>query len=173
MVCSQHLAWIELSVSCLPSLQLTLPEGTWPRFGHTLTACRMCLGRIHVTEFGGSPKFEYHLGKSDDAHLKLAETTVMEFGEYNTHCTIHCIVCSLMWVQHTGFSRNVLGVGVLLWGDKTNTAHTVHYTVYCMLTDTLYTYHSSRESHCDLNKTIIDVCTDHTCMYKQWNTDRN
>ena len=38
-------------------------------------------GRIHATAFGGSPKYEYHLGKSEDAHLMLAETTVMEFGE--------------------------------------------------------------------------------------------
>ena len=69
------------SVSCLLSPQLTLPEGTQVRFGHTLTACRMCPGRVHAIAFGGSPKWEYHLGKAEDAHLKLTETTVMEFGK--------------------------------------------------------------------------------------------
>ena len=69
------------SVSCLPSLQLTLPEGTQARFGHTLTACRMCPDRINTTTFGGCPKFVF----GDDAKQKLSETTVMEFGEYNTH----------------------------------------------------------------------------------------
>ena len=113
MVCSQHLAWIELSVSCLPSPQLTLPDGTQPCFSHTLTASRVCPGRIHATKFGGSPKWEYHLGKSDDAHLKLAETTVMEFGEYNTHCTLHCIVCSLTHCTH------IIAVGtVSLWLEQ-------------------------------------------------------
>ena len=66
-------------VSCLPSPQLTLPEGTPPRWGHTLTACRMCPGRVHATTFGGCPDYVY--GQPDDAQPKLAETTVMEFGE--------------------------------------------------------------------------------------------
>ena len=68
-----------LPVTCLPSPQLTLPEGTQPRWGHTLTACRMCPGRIHATTFGGCPKYEREI--SGDDHQKLAETTVMEFGK--------------------------------------------------------------------------------------------
>ena len=68
-----------LPVTCLPSPQLTLPEGTQPRWGHTLTACSVCPGRIHTTTFGGIP--EGQVGKPDDAKVKLAETTVMEFGE--------------------------------------------------------------------------------------------
>ena len=40
----------------------------------------MCLARVHATTFGGSPKFVFR----DDAKQKLAETTVKEFGEYNT-----------------------------------------------------------------------------------------
>ena len=62
---------------CLPSPQLTLPESTQARFGHTLTACRMCPGRVNATTFGGCPKFVF----GDDAKQKLAETTVMEFGK--------------------------------------------------------------------------------------------
>ena len=66
-------------VTCPPSPQLTLPEGTQPRWGHTLTACSVCPGRVHATTFGGVP--EGQVGKSADAKQKLAETTVMEFGE--------------------------------------------------------------------------------------------
>ena len=69
-----------ISTCHLPSLtQLTLPEGTQPRWGHTLTACSVCPGRVHATTFGGVP--EGQLEKSDDAKQKLAETTVMEFGK--------------------------------------------------------------------------------------------
>ena len=66
-------------VSCLPSSQLTLPEGTQARCGHTLTACRMCPGRIHATTFGGCPNYVF--GQPDYAQPKIAETLVMEFGE--------------------------------------------------------------------------------------------
>ena len=66
-------------VSCLPSPQLTLPEGTQAHCGHTITACRMCSGRVHATTFGGCPNLL--LGQLDDAQPKIAETTVMEFGE--------------------------------------------------------------------------------------------
>ena len=68
-----------LPVTCLPSPQLTLPEGTQPRWGHTLTACSVYPGRIHTTTFGGIPEGQF--GKPTDAKERLAETTVMEFGE--------------------------------------------------------------------------------------------
>ena len=69
-----------LSTCHLPSLtQLTFPEGTQPRWGHTLTAYRVCPGQVHATTFGGVP--EGQLGKPDDAKQKLAETAVMEFGK--------------------------------------------------------------------------------------------
>ena len=80
--------------SCLPSPQLTLPKGTQPRWGHTLTSCRMGENRIHVTTFGGGSK--YYPGIKDSDIPKLADTTVLEFGEQNTfHCTIYWVVCSL------------------------------------------------------------------------------
>ena len=70
-----------ISTCHIPSLspQLTLPEGTQPRRGHTLTACSVCPGRIHTTTFGGIPAGQF--GILDDAKEKLAETIVMEFGE--------------------------------------------------------------------------------------------
>ena len=64
---------------CLPSLQLTLPEGTQSRYAHTITSFQLDEDRVHVTTFGGSP--DYDVKRSDDDDLKLADTTVMEFGE--------------------------------------------------------------------------------------------
>ena len=62
----------------VPSLQLTLPEGTQPRRGHTVTSFPIN-DRVHATTFGGCPDFV--LGRPFDDCPKLAETTVMEFGE--------------------------------------------------------------------------------------------
>ena len=81
-------------VSCHSSPQLTLPEGTQPRWGHTLTCCRMGESRTHVTTFGGGSKI--YAGIKDSDIPKLADTTVLEFGEQNTfHCTIYWVVRSL------------------------------------------------------------------------------
>ena len=74
------------AVSCLPSPQLTLPEDTQPRQGHTLTSCRMGESRIHATTFGGSPS--YDLKGTWVTDPKLAETTVLEFGEQNEVCSL-------------------------------------------------------------------------------------
>jgi len=46
---------------------------------HTVTAFGLGPGRTQVTMFGGCPKWEVE--KSHDAQPKLAETTVLEFGE--------------------------------------------------------------------------------------------
>ena len=69
-------------VSCLPSPQLTLPEGTQPRWGHTLTSCMIRESRVHTTTFGGCP--HYDLITPVDDLPKLADTAVMEFGEQST-----------------------------------------------------------------------------------------
>jgi len=50
--------------------------------------------RTHVTAFGGSPSFDPD--KSPKDKPKLADTTVLEFGEQNTyHCTMYWVVCSV------------------------------------------------------------------------------
>ena len=72
-----YVPWIVLS-----SLQLTLPEGTQPRWGHTVTSFRLDDDRVHATTFGGCPDFDFN--RSDDDDPKLADTTVMEFGEWNS-----------------------------------------------------------------------------------------
>ena len=90
IVCSLCILNLHPPVSCLPSPQLTLPEGTQPRFWHTLTAFKMDQGRVHATTFGGSPSYDPN--RSDDDDPKLADTTVLEFGEQNTHhTTLHCM----------------------------------------------------------------------------------
>ena len=43
--------------------------------------------------FGGCPKLER--GKSDDAQLKLAKTTVLEFGEQGTYIILTLVVVLL------------------------------------------------------------------------------
>ena len=68
-----------MSNQFLSSPQLTLPEGAQPRMWHTVTAFSLGPGRTQVTMFGGCLKCD--MGKSDDAQPKLAETTVLEFGE--------------------------------------------------------------------------------------------
>ena len=76
--------------------QLTLHEGSQPRMWHTVTALSLEPGQTQVTMFGGCQKWK--LGKSDEQLLKLAETTVLEFGEQNT---LLCIVDFLLvlWSQ--------------------------------------------------------------------------
>ena len=64
----------------LPSLQLTLPEGTQPRFGHTVTSFRLDKETVNTTTFGGCPEWDSNRSNDDDP--KLADTTVMEFGEW-------------------------------------------------------------------------------------------
>ena len=73
-----------MSNQFLPSPQLTLPEGAQPQTKHTVTAFIFGPGRTKVTMFGGCPKWDWL--KSDDAQPKLAETTVLDFGEWNTLC---------------------------------------------------------------------------------------
>jgi len=68
-----------MSNQFLPSPQLALPEGAQPRMYHTVTSFSLGTGWTQVTMFGGCPKLER--GKSDDAQQKLAETTVLDFGE--------------------------------------------------------------------------------------------
>ena len=92
-------------VSCLPSPQLTLPEGTQPRWGHTLTAFEMDQGRVHATTFGGCPSYDPKT--SIDDVPKLAETTVLEFGEQNTyHTTLHC----MGYMSYCEFNRPLIDI---------------------------------------------------------------
>ena len=65
----------------LSSLQLTLPEGTQPRFGHTITSYQLNIDKVHATTFGGCPDDVDYNKSVDDDYPKLADTTVMEFGE--------------------------------------------------------------------------------------------
>ena len=75
----QFYIMLRMSHQFLPSPQLTLPGGAQPRLLHTVTAFSLGPGRTQVTMFGGCPKWEG--GKSDNAQPKLAETSVLEFGE--------------------------------------------------------------------------------------------
>ena len=64
---------------------------------HTATALSLGPGRTQVTMFGGSPKWEH--GKSLDAQQKLAKTTVLDFGEQNTHDSIRSLAVSGLFIS--------------------------------------------------------------------------
>ena len=81
----------QFNSACI-SPQLTLPEGAQSRIWHSTTALSLGPGWTQVTMFGGCPKWEW--GKSLDAQQKLAKTTVLEFGEQNTHIIIHSLAVS-------------------------------------------------------------------------------
>ena len=103
-------------VSCLSSPQLTLPEGTQSRWGHSLTACRMDQSRIHATAFGGCPT--YDTKRSLEKHPKLADTTVLEFGEQKACHTTYALGCVsnvmvLMSVGMLGIAADMQPLSVL------------------------------------------------------------
>ena len=60
---------------------------------HTATALSLGPGRTQVTMFGGCSKWER--GESEDSQQKLAKTTVLDFGEQNTHNSIHSLEDSM------------------------------------------------------------------------------
>lgn len=70
-------------VNFLSPLQLTLHDAAQTRLRHTTTALSLEPGRTRVIMFGGCPKWQW--GRSEHAQQKLAKTTVLEFGEQNTH----------------------------------------------------------------------------------------
>ena len=95
---------MSISIQLHISRQLTLPEGTQSRMCHTATALSLGPGQTQVTMFGGCPKWES--GKTDDTQQKLAKTTVLEFGEQNTHDTgFPPFAISLLYRVVKGFSE--------------------------------------------------------------------
>ena len=99
IVCSLCFLNLHPSTSQLYFLsQLTLPEGTQQRWAHSLTACRMGKKVTHTTTFGGCSSFKFDPNISDDSDSKLADTTVMEFGEWKTYrCILHWV--ALLYVE--------------------------------------------------------------------------
>ena len=53
---------------------------------HTATALSLGPGRTQVIMFGGCPQWEKN--KSPDAQQKLANVTLLEFGEQNTFTSL-------------------------------------------------------------------------------------
>ena len=75
------------------SPQVILPECAQPRVGHTVTALKFRT-RADLM-FGGCPKWESV--QLDDALLKIARTTVLDFGEQNTTL----FICLLLIVAYS------------------------------------------------------------------------
>ena len=99
-----------------PSLQLPLPKGTQPRYGHTVTSFRLDEERVHATTFGGCPA-DYDPSRSDDDLPKLADTTVMEFGEWYSAVYTMFLAEIRKGVRGDGSSINILIQleGIQMW----------------------------------------------------------
>ena len=93
ILASRIFFYSSISIQFHISTQLTLPGDAQPRMWHIATALSFGPGWTQVTMFGGCPKFESE--KSDDAQQKLAKTTVLDFGEQNTHNSIHSLEDSM------------------------------------------------------------------------------
>ena len=64
---------------CCDDVQVTLPDGTLPRRGHSLTAINLCPGLEDVISFGGVPDYDANRPLKD--YPRLAETMIITFGE--------------------------------------------------------------------------------------------
>ena len=64
-----------------------------PRDSHTATAFSLAPGLTDVTMFGGCHK--YKPGVKDNKQPKLAETTVLQFGEFMTSTAL-VAVCAVV-----------------------------------------------------------------------------
>ena len=67
-------------VMCSDHLQVTLPDGGLHRRGHSTTAITLCPGLVEVIVFGGTTE-DHVAGKSNRSYSRLAETTIITFGE--------------------------------------------------------------------------------------------
>ena len=61
-------------------LQITLPDGTPPRWNHAAAAISLGQGLIDVTMFGGTPD-DYVAGQRYKDYSRMSETTVITFGQ--------------------------------------------------------------------------------------------
>ena len=61
-------------------LQVTLPDGILPRWAHSITAITLCPGLVEVIVFGGTTDDQVD-GKPGSSYSKIAETTIITFGE--------------------------------------------------------------------------------------------
>ena len=77
--------------------------------------------------FGGCPKLER--GKSDDAQLKLAKTTVLEFGEQGTYIILTLVVAIL---NTSGFIHTATpGRGGVIYACKGCICASVYLLGFC------------------------------------------
>ena len=80
-------------------LQIILPEGIPPRWGHSLTATSLAPGLTEVAMFGGCTKCNSQL--SDDKLPMIADTAVLTLGEgkqyINTCMHIGMHTCDGAW----------------------------------------------------------------------------
>ena len=64
---------------CCDDVQVTLPDGTLPRYSHSLSAINLCPGLEDVISFGGVP--DYDANRQPKDYPRMAETMIITFGE--------------------------------------------------------------------------------------------
>ena len=64
---------------CCDDVQVTLPDGTLPRLGHSLTTINLCPGLEDVISFGGSPDYDSRQPLKE--RPRMAETMIITCGE--------------------------------------------------------------------------------------------
>ena len=62
------------------SMQVTLPDGTPPRWAHSATAISLCPGLEEVNLFGGS--HDHDANQPIKVRPRISETTILTFGEF-------------------------------------------------------------------------------------------
>ena len=67
-------------VMCSDHLQVTLPDDGLQRRRHSTTAITLCPGLVEVIVFGGTTE-DYVADKSSNSYSRIAETTIITFGE--------------------------------------------------------------------------------------------
>ena len=63
-------------------LQVTLPDGLLPRWAHSATVISLCQGLEELILFGGTTDDAVY-GKQPSDYSRIAETTIITFGEYS------------------------------------------------------------------------------------------
>ena len=89
--CQLYIYSESYKVMCSNHLQVTLSDGSLQRRLHSSTAITLCPGLVEVIVFGGTTE-DYDEDKPDSSYSKIAETTIITFGELasSNYSTLVC-----------------------------------------------------------------------------------
>ena len=73
---------LKFNTALILLIQLPLPEGVLPRWGHSTIAVDLAPGLTEVIVFAGCPQYDPKKSISDT--VKLAKTVILSFGMLST-----------------------------------------------------------------------------------------